>query len=121
MIFLCIPCLTLILYFLIFGIFIRRYRVYIKEAWRCFLDKLQGKKCSVSFDNKIHKAFVLWLAKRNHVKMARFFQKERNFDVLLITALVIFTIVTTWLAWLLYKFLFIKSPCEGSTQPICIG
>jgi hypothetical protein len=121
MIFLCIPCLALILYFLILGIFIPRYRVYIQEAWRCFLDKLQGKKCSVSFDNKIHKAFVLWLAKRNHIKMARFFQKKRNFDIFLMIVLILFTIVTTWLAWLLYKFLFIKSPCNNHDTPICLG
>ena len=117
----CIPCLALILYFVILSIFIPRYRIYIKEAWRCFLDKLRGKKCSVSFDNKMHKAFVLWLAKHNKVKLARFFQKKRNFDVFLVIAMIIFTILTTWLAWLLYKFLFIKSPCEGSTQPVCIG
>ncbi len=118
---LCIPCLALILYFLILGMFIPRYRAYIKEAWRCFLDKLRGRKCSVSFDNKMHKAFVLWLAKHNWIGAARFFNKKRNFDIFLIIVLTLFTIITTWLFWLLVKFLFIKSPCAGSQEPICTG
>ncbi|MFH0831530.1 MAG: hypothetical protein V1886_01535 [archaeon] len=121
MVFFCIPCLALILYFLILGIFVPRYRTYIKEAWRCFLDKLRGKKCSVSFDNRMHKAFILWLAKHNRVKLARFFSKKRNFDIFVAVMLVVATIITTWLGWLLYQYLFIKSPCEGSTQPICVG
>lgn len=119
--FLCIPCIALLLYFLVLGIFMPRYRTYVKDAWRCFLDKLRGKKCSVSFDNKMHHAFLLWLVKHNKMKLARFFHKKRNFDVFLGILLIALTILTTWLAWLLYKFLFIKSPCEGSVQPICIG
>lgn len=122
MIIFCIPCLTLILYFLILSLFIPRYRILIKEAWLCFVDKLHGRKCSVSFDNKMHKAFVLWLAKRNHLKAARFFQKKRNFDIFLASTLIIFTIVTTWLFLLLIKFLFIEPPCPSTGDGgVCTG
>ncbi len=100
MVIFCIPCLALIAYFLIVSLFVPHYRIYIKEAWRCFLDKLRGKKCSVSFDNRMHNAFVLWLAKGNHVRAARFFNKKRNFDIALAIVLTIFTIVSTWLFWL---------------------
>ena len=40
-------------YFLIASVFVPRYRIYIKEGWRCFIDKMRGKNCSVSFDNKM--------------------------------------------------------------------
>jgi len=110
--FLCIPCFALFLYFAIVGIFIPRYRLYIKEAWKRFIDKLKGKKCSISFDNKARLAVSNWFAKRNMNKTARFFYKKRNFDMALIIAIIIFTIVSTWLFFLLIKFL-INSPCDG--------
>jgi predicted permease len=69
----------------------------------------------------MHHAFLLWLAKRNRVRIAKFLQKKRNFDIFMVVVLIVLTALTTWLGWLLYKFLFIKSPCEGSTQPICTG
>lgn len=123
MVIFCIPCIALVLYFVVLSLFVPRYRVYIKEAWQCFLDKLHGRRCSVSFDNKIHKAFVLWLAKRNYIGMARFLKKKRNFDIFLIIVLTIFTIVSTWLFFLLVKFLFFKSPCDPITggNGICAG
>jgi len=116
----CIPCLALLLYFGILSIFIPKYRLYIKEAWRCFIDKLRGRKCPVSFDKKIHQAFVLWLARRNKVGAAKFFSSKKNFDIILIMVLLLFTIISTYLFWLLIKFLFIKSPCAGATG-ICSG
>jgi hypothetical protein len=121
MVLFCIPCLALILYFLVVSLFVPRYRVYIKEAWICFLEKLRGKKCPVSFDKKMHHAFVMWLTKKNWLAAARFFHKKRNFDIGLVVFLTILTVVSTWLLWLLFKFLFIQSPCEGSTQPVCTG
>lgn len=45
------PVLGNATYFLIASIFVPRYRSYIKEGWHCFIDKLRGKNCSVSFDN----------------------------------------------------------------------
>jgi len=120
--FLCIPCLTLILYFLIVSLFVPRYRIYIKDAWRCFIDKLRGRKCPVSFDKKMHQAFVMWLTRKNKVGMARFFNNKRNFDITLGIVLIVFTIASTWLFWLLIKFLFIKSPCDNATNTgICLG
>ena len=121
MVLFCIPCLALILYFLIISLFVPRYRVYIREAWICFVEKLRGRKCPVSFDKKIHHAFVMWLTKKNKLGMARFFSKKRNFDIWLTILLIVLTILSSWLFWLLIKFLFIKSPCAGSQEPICTG
>ncbi|MBI5148095.1 hypothetical protein HZA33_00255 [Candidatus Pacearchaeota archaeon] len=117
---LCIPCLTLLLYFGILSIFIPKYRLYIRDAWRCFIDKLRGRKCPVSFDKKMHQAFILWLAHKNQVKLGRYFSDKKKFDLWVIIIFLIFSVVSTYLFWLLIKFLFIKSPCAG-TSGICTG
>ena len=62
------------------SIFFPKYRRYIREGWRCFTDKLRGKKCSVSFDNRMRMAFSMWLAKRGLVRAGKFFSIERNFN-----------------------------------------
>ena len=118
--FLCIPCLAIFLYLAIAGIFFPQYRVYLKEAWKCFVDKLRGKKCSVSFDNKARLAVANWFAKRNMTKTAQFFYKKRNFDITMIVIFIAFTILTTWLFFLFIKYL-IHSPCAGKTCEIKIG
>lgn len=118
--FLCIPCLALLLYFAIVGAFVPRYRVYIGEAWKCFIDKLKGKKCSVSFDNKARLALSTWFAKRNMNKTAKFLYNKRNFDTTLIIAIIAFSVVSTWLSILLIKFL-IHSPCAGKACEIAIN
>lgn len=117
---LCIPCLTLLLYFAILSIFIPKYRVFLADAWRCFIDKLRGRKCPVSFDKKMHQAVVMWLARKNKVGLARYFSDKKKFDWWVIILFIIFSIVSTYLFILLVKFLFIKSPCEGATG-ICTG
>lgn len=118
---LCIPCLALVLYFLILSIFIPKYRLYIKEAWMCFMDKLRGRKCPVSYDKKMHEAFVMWLAKKNKVGAAKFFQKKRNFDILLITGMIVISIITTYLFFLLVKFLLVGSPCDNGGGVCIVG
>jgi hypothetical protein len=119
--FLCIPCLAIFIYLAIAGIFFPRYRVYLQEAWRCFVDKLMGKKCSVSFDNKARLAISAWFAKRNMNKTAKFLYNKRNFNIAMISFFIIFTIVTTWLFFLFIKFL-INSPCAGKdTCTIPVG
>ena len=117
---LCIPCLALLIYFLILSIFIPRYRTYLKEAWGCFIDKLRGRKCPVSFDKKMHQAFIMWLAKKNKVKLAKYFSDKKKFDLWLMVFLIVFSIISTILFIFLIKFLFIKSPCEGNPG-ICTG
>jgi len=123
MVLFCLPCIALVLYFLVVSIFVPRYRVYIKEAWRCFLDKLKGKKCSISFDERMHKAFVMWLARHNKLGMARYFSSKKKFDFWLGFSVIIFTVVSTWLLWLLIKFVILgKSPCAGNNQTgVCVG
>ena len=108
----CIPCLMLILYFIIIGIFFPKYRPWIKEAIRCFWDKLRGKKCEVGFDEKMRLKFANWLASKNKVKLAKFFYNKKNFEWTLIIVLIIFTGVTTLLFILLIQYLFFQSPCE---------
>lgn len=117
---LCIPCLTLLLYFGILSIFIPKYRLFLADAWRCFIDKLRGRKCPVSFDKKMHQAFIMWLARKNKVGMAKYFSDKKKFDWWVISLFIMFSIVSTYLFILLMKFLFIKSPCEGAIG-ICTG
>lgn len=112
----CIPCLALISYFLILGIFFPKYRVYIKDGWKCFLDKLLGKKCSVSFDNRMRLAFSMWLTKKGSAKLGRFFYNERNFNITLTVLTIALTIVSIYLSILLVKF-WISPPC--SPESVC--
>jgi hypothetical protein len=110
-IFLCIPCLALLVYFGVMGIFFPKYRRYIKEGWRCFTDKLRGKKCSVSFDNRMRMAFSMWLAKRGMVRAGKFFGSERNFNWFLIVMAVASTVLTIYFIFLFIHFQ-INPPCD---------
>ena len=106
----CLPCLALLIYFGIAGIFVPRYRNYIKEGWKCFWDKLRGKLCSVSFDNRMRIALSMWLARRGFVRLGRFFHNEKNFNIVLTATVVVFTIISIYLLVLMIKFL-VASPC----------
>lgn len=113
----CIPCLVLVAYFLIAAIFFPRYRIYIKEAWKCFSDKLKGKKCAVSFDNKMRLALSMWFTKKGMIGLGKFFNNKRNFNIFFTIVGIAFTIISTLLFIVLVKFL-IKSPCVDGTCPI---
>ena len=118
MVLFCIPCLILLAYFAIASIWIPRYRTYIKEAWRCFSDKIRGRKCSVSFDNRMRLAVSMWFTERKMPKVGKFLQNKRNFEVTLVVIGVVTTIVSIYLFALLISFL-IHSPCEtGDTCAI---
>lgn len=119
--FLCIPCLVLIAYFLIVAIFFPQYRPYIKEAWKCFLDKLKGKKCSVSFDNKMRLAFSMWLTKRGYIGLGKYFYDQKNFNRVFTIIGIVFIIVSSVLLVLLIKFLFFGSPCSNPDSTCRIG
>lgn len=115
-IFFCIPCLALLAYFGVMGIFFPKYRRYIREGWRCFTDKIRGKKCAVSFDNRMRMAFSMWLAKRGLVRAGKFFGNERNFNWTLIIIAVVSTAVSIYFMYLLYTFLFVQSPCAPGSS-----
>ena len=121
MVLFCIPCLVLLGYFAVASIFVPRYRGYIKEGWRCFIDKLTGKKCSVSFDNRMRLAVSMWFTKRRMPRIGKFLQNKRNFDTTLIVIGIVSTIVSIYLFALLITFL-IHSPCDvGDTCAIDVG
>ena len=115
MVLFCIPCLALIVYFGVAGIFFPKYRVYLKEGWRCFLDKIRRKKCSVSFDNRMRIALSAWLTRRGMVRLGRFFNNERNFNMTLTAIMVISTILTIYLMMLWVQFYFYPPCDDGST------
>ncbi len=115
MVLFCIPCLVLLAYFLVAGIFFPRYRLYIKDGWRCFLDKLRGKKCSVSFDNRMRLAFSMWLTERGLVKMGKFFSSEKNFKMTFTILGIFFTILSLYLLIIWINFL-VTPPC---TEEVC--
>ena len=106
----CIPCLLLVAYFGIASIFIPKYRLYIKEGWRCFLDKLRGKKCSISFDNRMRLALSMWFAERNMTSLARFFNDERNFNITLTIVAIVSTVVSVYFLILFVNYIFYP-PC----------
>lgn len=108
----CIPCLMLILYFLILSIFIPRYRPYIKAGWKCFKDKIRGNKCNLTFDGLRRRDLSYWLLSKDMNRLGVFIGKERNFNIVLILIFIIFTLLSSYLFWLLIKFLFIASPCD---------
>jgi len=113
----CIPCLILVLYFGIASIFFPKYRSYIKEGWRCFLDKLMGKKCVASFDNRMRLAVSMWFTEKNMPRVGKFLHNERNFNLTLIVVGVVSTVVSVILFILLINFL-ISPPCVNDTCPI---
>ena len=120
MVFFCIPCLVLLGYFGIMGIFFPKYRSYIKDGWRCFVDKLKRKECSASFDNRMRLAVSMWFTERKMPSIGKFLQNKRNFEVTLIVIGVVTTIVSIYLFALLISFL-IESPCEGDVCAIDVG
>jgi hypothetical protein len=116
MVIFCIPCLVLVAYFLIASIFIPRYRTYIKEGWRCFADKLRGKECSVSFDNKMRLVVSEWFAGHGMPRLGKFLYKKKNFDWTLITVGIVTTVLTVYLVFVAYQFWFVEPPC---TEEVC--
>jgi len=113
----CIPCLVLISYFAIASIFVPKYRLYIKEAWQCFLDKLRGKKCSISFDNRMRLAVSMWFAEKNMPRIGKFLHDERNFKITLTMVGVVFTVISIFLFIVLLEYLA-HPPCEGDVCSI---
>ena len=110
---LCLPCLSLIFYFLILGLLFPSKRKFIKDAINCFWTKFKGKYCSDSFDDLVHKQFVMWLAEKNLNSLAKFFSNRRNFDIALVVSAIVFIALHTVLFILLIQWIFIKSPCAG--------
>jgi len=102
--------MVLVLYFLIAGIFFPRYRVYVRDGWKCFLDKLRGKKCSVSFDNRMRLFLSMWLTERGMSRLGRFFHNERNFKITFTILGIAFTIISIYLFFVLIQFYF-EPPC----------
>jgi len=118
-IFFCIPCLALLMYFGIAGIFFPRYRTYLKDAWRCFYDKLRRKKCPVSFDNKMRLALSTWFADHNMTSLGRFFYNEKNFKMVLTIVLIVFTIISIYLFILFVQYLY-KPPCVDNVCGVVV-
>lgn len=114
MIFFCIPCLVLIGYFAVAGIFFPKYRGYIKEGWKCFIDKIKRRECSVSFDNKMRIKTATWLADKGMIRAGRFLYVKENFDWMLIVIGVVFTILSIYLFIVLMGFL-VNPPCSADT------
>ena len=112
MVLFCIPCLVLLAYFGIMGIFFPKYRSYIKEGWRCFIDKLKMRKCSASFDNRMRLAVSMWFTERKMPKIGKFLGNKRNFDTTLIIIGIVSTILTIYLFIVFIGFM-IESPCES--------
>jgi len=108
----CLPCLFLIFYFIILGIFIPSKRKFIKDAIKCFWNKLTLQHCTDSFDMLMHIEFTMWLSENNYIYLSKFFKKKRNFDIFIIIIGFVFTVINILLFYLLYRFLFIKSPCN---------
>ncbi|RLJ09118.1 MAG: hypothetical protein DRP13_01125 [Candidatus Aenigmatarchaeota archaeon] len=113
----CVPCLALLLYFAVASVFFPKYRVYVREGWRCFVDKLLGRKCSVSFDNKMRLALSMWLTNRGMTGLGKFFYKKRNFDIVLMLFVIISTIISIYFFLLFIKF-WISPPCTKTACQI---
>lgn len=116
----CIPCLALLIYFGIMSIFVPKYRVYLKEGWRCFIDKLKGKKCSVSFDNRMRMALSAWLTRRGMVRAGKFMHNERNFSTVLTLFVVATTILSIYLA-ILYVHFYFNPPCPADNSTCSVS
>ena len=114
MVLFCIPCLALLAYFGIASIFFPKYRSYLREGWRCFMDKLMMKKCSVSFDNRMRIALSSWLTRRGAVRLGRFFHSERNFNMTLTILVLVSTLITIYFMILLVQF-WLYPPCDTGT------
>lgn len=108
----CLYCLSLIIYFVIIGIFFPSKRKFVKQAIKCFWMKVRGIYCSDSFDDLVHKRFVVWLAEHKQDKLANFFKEKKHFGTVLVFSTVIFTVINIALLFVLYRWLFIKSPCS---------
>ena len=120
MVFFCIPCLALVIYFAVMGIFFPKYRTYLKEGWRCFIDKLKGKKCAVSFDNRMRMALSAWLTRRGMVRAGRFMHNERNFNTVLAIFAVMTTIISIYLMILFVQFYFYP-PCAADNSTCSVS
>lgn len=74
-----------------------------------------GRKCSISFDNRMRLAFSMWLTKRGMVRLGRFFYKKKNFDITLIVLTIVFTVISIYLFVLWIQFL-INPPCDTGSS-----
>lgn len=119
MIFLCIPCLALLIYFGVAGIFFPKYRMYLKEGWRCFIDKLKRKHCSVSFDNRMRIALSTWLTRHRMLRLGKFFHDQRNFNMTLTILAVVSTVISIYLFIVFVQFLY-EPPCSPDTNTCSI-
>jgi len=113
----CLPCLSLIIYFAVIGIFFPSKRHLIKKAIKCFWKKITRQHCTDAFDDLVHKQFVMWLMDRNKF-LAKKFKDKRLFDVAIVFTAIAFTTINILLLVLLYKWLFIKSPCNAG-EGVC--
>ncbi len=116
MVLFCIPCLALVTYFAIASIFFPKYRVYMKEGWLCFMDKIRGKRCSVSFDNRMRIALSAWLTRKGMVRLGRFLHDKRNFSMTLTVIMVVSTLISIYLFALLIQY-WLYPPCD--TGSVC--
>jgi len=114
----CLPCLSLILYFTIIGIFVPSKRGFINDAIKCFWKKLTSQHCTDAFDDLIHKKFVMWLADKN-MWLAKVYKDKRVFDMTLVISALAFFLINALLLILLYNWLFIKSPCLTPGKGVC--
>ncbi|MFH0929347.1 MAG: hypothetical protein V1818_03255 [Candidatus Aenigmatarchaeota archaeon] len=120
MVLFCIPCLVLLAYFGVMSIFFPKYRSYIKDGWRCFVDKLKRKECSASFDNRMRLAVSMWFTERKMSRIGKFLHNKRNFEVTLIVIGIVTTIVSIYL-FVLLIFYLIESPCADDVCAIEVG
>jgi len=117
MVLFCIPCLVLLFYFAVASIFVPKYRIYIKDGWGCFIDKIRGKKCSASFDNRMRLKISSWFIDRGMNKIGKFLYDEKNFNWTLIIIGVGTTILSVYLFIVLVQFM-ISPPCGPETCSI---
>jgi hypothetical protein len=105
-------------YFAIIGIFVPSKRGFIKDAIKCFWKKLTRQHCTDAFDDLVHKQFVMWLADKN-TRVAKLFSDKRVFDLAVSLSLIAFSLINVILLYVLYQWLFIKSPCDTAGEGVC--
>lgn len=108
----CIPCSMLLIIFGIIGLFFPKYRPFVKEAWKCFVNKLMMRKCEASFDTKVKASLVAYFMKRGNMKMAKFVNKYFNIIVTIFGIIIV--VVSIYLTYLFVKWIILgQSPCTA--------
>ncbi|MDD5337735.1 MAG: thioredoxin domain-containing protein [Candidatus ainarchaeum sp.] len=111
-----IVCIIALIAFSIMGIFSAKYRAYAKEAFRCFINTIQLRKCDSGLDEKIKAEIV---SKILPISAPAAKAVNRHFELLSSIFIILMLASSVYSTISLYNF-FVYGNCNGQEGGFCI-